>query len=190
MTFSEFQNYIPKIKKLNYSGKDAHLEMAPNFRKKELEDIEIEKRKPKNAAVTALFYPNSKDETCIVLILRNTYKGVHSAQIGFPGGREENVDENLRETALRETFEEVGVRPAQIKIIKKLTKIYIPPSNFWVYPFIGVCEKQPQFRRQESEVKQILEVKLDDILDDGKLEETTLSTSNAEKVNVPAFIHN
>lgn len=188
MTFSDFKNYVPKIEKLDYSSEEAHLEIAPNFRSDRLKDIEIKARNPKNAGVVALCYPNKYDEACLTLILRNTYNGVHSAQIGFPGGREELIDNDIKDTALRETFEEVGVRPAQIKIIKDLTRLYIPPSNFWVYPFFGVCQSRPKFRRQESEVNQILEVKLQDILDDGVRSTKTLSTSYAKNVDVPAFV--
>ena len=147
MTFSEFKNSISKIENFEVLGEEAHLQMAPNFRKTELEQLDMEAIKPKEAGVMALFYPNSHQETCLTLILRKTYKGVHSAQIGFPGGRKEKKDADLKETALRETYEEVGVHPEEIKVLKKLTKIYIPPSNFWVQPFLGIAEKTPNFKK-------------------------------------------
>lgn len=190
MTFDEFNEYASKIKKIPLIGAKAHAEMSPNFRKKELEGLEIEKRNPKNAAVMALFYPNQDKETHLVLILRNTYEGVHSAQIGFPGGREEVIDNDLAETALRETYEEIGVPPEEVEVLKKLSGIYIPPSNFWVQPYIGICQITPTFVRQESEVKEILEIKLDDFLSDKNLIEKNLSTSYAKNVNVPAFLLN
>ena len=190
MTFSEFKNSISKIENFEVLGEEAHLQMAPNFRKTELEQLDMEAVKPKEAGVMALFYPNSHQETCLTLILRKTYKGVHSAQIGFPGGRREKKDADLKETALRETYEEVGVHPEEIKVLKKLTKIYIPPSNFWVQPFLGIAEKTPNFKKQESEVEEILEVKLKDFLNEKNLVEETLSTSYANNVNVPAFYLN
>jgi 8-oxo-dGTP pyrophosphatase MutT (NUDIX family) len=190
MTFSEFKNSISKIENFEVLGEQAHLEMSPKFRKEELEQLKIEAKNPREAGVMALFYPNLNNETCLVLILRKTYKGVHSAQIGFPGGRWENTDKDMEETALRETHEEVGVAPEEIKVLKKLTKIYIPPSNFWVHPFFGVAEKTPNFVKQESEVEEILEIKLTDFLDENSLLEKTLSTSYAKNVSVPAFYLN
>ena len=74
----------------------------------------------------------------LALILRKTYKGVHSAQIGFPGGKLEATDGSLRDTALRETEEEIGVKQNKVVVLKKLTEVYIPPSNFLVQPFIGL----------------------------------------------------
>ncbi|MAN28043.1 MULTISPECIES: NUDIX hydrolase [Mesonia] len=190
MTFSEFKNSVSKIEKIQLIGEKAHLEMAPNFRKKEIDRIDIASKNPKRAGVMALFYPNAAGETCLTLILRKTYKGVHSAQIGFPGGREEEEDRDLMETALRETHEEVGVAPEEIKVLKKLTKIYIPPSNFWVQPYLGIAEQTPQFMKQESEVEEILEVSLKDFLNDRNLIEKELSTSYAKNVLVPAFYLN
>jgi len=190
MTFSEFKKSISKIENFEVLGEEAHLQMAPNFRKTELEQVNIEAKKPKEAGVMVLFYPNSEEETCLTLILRKTYKGVHSAQIGFPGGRREKKDKDLQETALRETHEEVGVHPKEIKVLKELTKIYIPPSNFWVQPFFGIAEKTPNFKKQESEVEEILEVKLSDFLNNDNLVEETLSTSYAKNVSVPAFYLN
>lgn len=166
------------------------MEMSPKFRTKELRELDVVKKNPRKAAVLALFYPDKNDNTNIVLILRKTYKGVHSAQIGFPGGKVELTDKDLEETAIRETYEEVGVRPENINILKKLTKIYIPPSNFWVYPFIGITNHTPKFVRQETEVERILEIKLEDFLNESSLVKKRLSTSYAKNVEVPAFLLN
>ena len=86
---------------------------------------------PKKAAVMMLFYPKNK-ETHLVLIVRNSYPGVHSSQIAFPGGKVEIEDASLAHTALRETEEEIGVDRNKIEIIKSFTDVYIPPSNFLV----------------------------------------------------------
>ena len=73
----------------------------------------------KKAAVLMLFYPDSNSDTRMVLILRNKYNGIHSNQISFPGGKVDDLDKNLQQTALRETFEEIGVNSSLIKIINK-----------------------------------------------------------------------
>ena len=137
----------------------------------------------------AVFYPKN-DQTYFVLILRKTYKGVHSNQIGFPGGRVEVEDRDLEETALRETEEEVGIPKEKIEVIRGLSKLYIPPSNFWVHPYVGVMTETPELIPQESEVEDILEVKLEDFLNESNFVTRNLSTSYMENIDVPAFLLN
>ena len=147
-------------------GEASHFKMAPIERLEELTKQSLKKNNAKRAAVMALFYPNKSGETHLALILRKTYKGVHSAQVGFPGGKQDPSDLSAMHTALRETQEEIGVLQQDIRVLKKLTQIFIPPSNFFVEPFIGVCETTPQFILQETEVEALLEVKISDFLDD------------------------
>lgn len=136
----------------------------------------------------AVFYPDLAEKVNLVLILRKSYQGVHSNQIGFPGGRMEDIDKNLRQTALRETEEEVGIPVSEIEVLRKLTRLYIPPSNFWVQPFVGILQKTPNLIPQESEVEKILEVDLDEFLNEQNLIHQTLSTSYAQNIEVPAFM--
>lgn len=166
---------------------ESQHKLAPSLRINELDAIDINTKKPNKAGVMAVFYPNNKGITHLVLILRKTYKGVHSNQVGFPGGRVENYDRNLMQTALRETEEEVGIPQAEVRVLKKLTKLYIPPSNFWVHPYIGLIDRTPELIRQESEVEKILEVDLEDFLDEKNLISQELSTSYAKNIQVPAF---
>lgn len=161
--------------------------MAPSIRIKELEAGGIQKQNARKAAVMALFYPDRQSITNLLLILRKTYKGVHSNQIGFPGGKSEKEDPDILHTALRETYEEVGVPPERISVIKSLSEIYIPPSNFEVKPFMGLMENPSPFVLQESEVEALVEVPLHDFMDDRKVFTQKLSTSYAENIEVPAF---
>ncbi|SFC61818.1 NUDIX domain-containing protein [Flagellimonas taeanensis] len=135
----------------------------------------------------ALFYPDMANETRLLLILRKVYEGIHSNQIGFPGGKEEQEDRDLLQTALRETHEEVGVPPHAIEVIKELSEVYIPPSNFLVSPFMGIYPDPRPFVKEESEVEQLVEVFLRDFLDDSNHIEEILSTSYAMNINVPAY---
>lgn len=136
----------------------------------------------------ALFYAGSDNVTHLLLILRQPHpKDVHSNQIGFPGGKMEKEDSDLEATALRETFEEVGVSPEKIEVLRGCSEIYIPPSNFEVKPFVGLYRERTPFVPQDSEVAALIEVVLDDFLNDANLFSQNLSTSYAENVTVPAF---
>ena len=186
-SFSEFQEQIAKVKKMELPGEEYHLKMAPLERILELKQQAKRKNSAKRAGVLALFYPDATELTHFALILRNTYPGVHSAQVGFPGGRLEPDDPDLEFTALRETHEEVGVPKERIEVIRALTEIYIPPSNFLVSPFLGTTSTTPSFVLDPKEVVQLIEVPLQEFLMDSALTEQTLSTSYASRITVPAF---
>ncbi|WGK64276.1 NUDIX hydrolase [Croceiramulus getboli] len=187
MTFQEFLNSVPKIRKSQLPGLAAQLEMAPSLRQEELEQLDVEALNPKKAGVMALIYPGVQDLAMLSLILRKTYAGVHSNQVGFPGGREEPEDEDLQATALRETEEEIGVPRGQIQVVKRLTQVYIPPSNFSVCVYLGYTEQRPRFVPQEEEVEAIIEVPMAHLLDDAYLIEREMTTSYAGRIPVPAF---
>lgn len=168
-------------------GKESHYKMEPEARRKWREKDDLKDKKAKKAAVMALFYPDAHKNTQLLLILRKTYQGVHSNQIGFPGGKVENTDKDLLHTALRETFEEVGVPEDKVTVLKELTKIYIPPSNFMVQPYLGLYKNPKPFCMQEEEVEDLVQVSLVDFLDEKNKIEQHLSTSYANDILVPAF---
>ncbi|MEW7291427.1 NUDIX hydrolase [Aquimarina sp. 2304DJ70-9] len=186
MTFETFKKLVPKIKKMSVPGESSHFIMAPEIRMKELNAIMIEERNPRNAAVMMLFYPK-ESTTHIALILRPEYEGVHSGQIALPGGKVEMQDQNYTETALRETQEEIGVHIHTVEVIKSLTKVYIPPSNFWVHPFMGFTEERPDFVLQKEEVAKVIEVPLAELLNEDNVKAQILSTSYAKNIEVPSF---
>lgn len=187
MEFSIVLNSISKIENILLPGQLAQFKMVPPFRQEFIKKQGDNIKNAKQSAVLALLFPDAHHETHIVLILRKTYSGVHSAQIGFPGGSVEDTDTSLEHTALRETYEEVGVPEKNINIVKQLTDVYIPPSNYFVQPFLGYTEVKPSFVKQDDEVEDILEVKLVDLLDDTNLITRSISTSYKIDVEVPAF---
>ena len=186
MKFDLFLKGIPKIKNLPLPGPLAHLKMLPKNRIKEFAALKNETL-AKKAAVMALFYPNKENETILVLILRKTYKGVHSNQVAFPGGKVEKEDQNYLAAALRETHEEIGVPSSEIESICALSSVFIPPSNFMVYPFMGIANKEPAFRIQEEEVAEILKIPLSELLSEENVSEKELATSYSEKMTVPVL---
>ncbi len=187
MKFDIVLESIPKIENISLPGQVSHFKMIPPFRRELIKKQGENIKNAKQSAVLALLYPDDINETRIVLILRKAYEGVHSAQISFPGGRVEENDKSLEHTALRETYEEVGVPMENVHVIKTLTDVYIPPSNFFVQPFLGFAKSMPQFNRQEDEVEEILEVRLLDLLNDDYLITKSVSTSYKVDVEVPAF---
>ncbi|WKB81635.1 CoA pyrophosphatase [Cellulophaga lytica] len=187
MNFDDFTKRISKIKNLPLLGEESHNKMAPSIRIDELKRMKKQREQARKAAVMALFYPAKDNSTNLLLMLRKTYKGVHSNQVGFPGGKVEKEDENLLYTALRETYEEVGVPISKVKVMGELSSIYIPPSNFEVQPYIGLYPNPTPFVIQESEVEHLVEVSLQDFMDDSKISTQNLTTSYAVNIDVPAF---
>ncbi len=185
MQFSYFKQISSKIKKIELPGLDAQLLLAPEFRKKSLA-FDFDLVKAKKAGVLILFYPDADGQTYFTLILRKSYKGVHSAQVALPGGKIEKQDENLTDTALRETEEEIGVDASAVEVLKALTELYIPPSNFLVKPIVGVVDNTPKFIKEDSEVELIIPVKLDDFLN-AKPERGEIVTSYAGRKEVMCF---
>ncbi len=186
MDFQYFLQFIPALVQTQLSASFSHEKMMPLERKVLLAKMDVKDIKPKEAAVTMLFYPKNK-ETHLVLIVRNSYKGVHSAQIAFPGGKFESADVDFKTTALRETEEEIGVDRSKIEIIKAFTSLYIPPSNFMVHPFLGICKEEIHFKPDPVEVAAVIELPLAVFRDDTIIVTETLTTSYATSIEVPAF---
>lgn len=186
MNFQDFLKYVPNIIPFELPAVSSHLKMAPKERIQGLKNLDIDALSPRMAGVMMLFYPKD-NKTHIVLIVRNTYEGVHSAQIAFPGGKYENDDLNYENTALRETYEEIGVSKEKIEIIKHFTPMYIPPSNFLVHPFLGIAKEELAFYPDIREVAGIIELPLDVFLEDDIIVDSRLSTSYGADILVPAF---
>ncbi|PWK17264.1 NUDIX hydrolase [Xanthomarina spongicola] len=186
MEFDKFCKLISKIENIPLPAETSQLKMSPPFREALQERQKHMIKDAKRAGVMALFYPNN-EQTYLVLILRKTYKGVHSAQVGFPGGKLEEADASIEAAAVRETFEEVGVPENCIEVLRQLTQVYIPPSNFFVQPFIGISRMTPSFIKQDDEVEDILEITLQDFINDINVVQKKVATSYNRDVLVPAF---
>lgn len=187
MKFDDFLKYTPKIAKEVTFATIAHEKMAPSNRMELLREMNSKVMNPKKAAVLMLFYPKQLD-THLVLIHRTSYNGVHSSQIAFPGGKPEIEDEDLMATALRETHEEIGIHPSKVEIIRSFTEVYIPPSNFMVYPFMGISYHELEFQKQDEEVAGIVELSLKEFLDEKTITSKTMDTSYAGAIEVPGFM--
>jgi len=186
MNFDVFLNTISAIVDLDLPATTAHIKMAPLERIAILEKGYENTNKAKEAAVMMLFYPK-EEVTHLLLIIRNKYPGVHSSQIAFPGGKVEITDFDLKETALRETYEEIGIHADKINVIRDFSSIYIPPSNFLVFPFLGIASTELTFTLQKEEVAGIIELPLSMLLDDSIVKTKSITTSYANSIEVPVF---
>ena len=68
-----------------------------------------------------------------------------------------------------------------------MTEVYIPPSNFYVQPFIGITNETPKFIKQDDEVEDIVEVSLSHFLDENNVSNKLVATSYTAKIEVPAY---
>lgn len=144
-------------------GRDAQYRMAPRPRPgAEFDDTP--RLDARRGGVLALFYPHA-GQIFLPLILRATYPGVHSGQIGFPGGGYETIDGDLTATALRETYEEIGVHPSQYTVLGQLTPLYVAASNYLVQPIVGWIDYRPTFNLDPYEVAALIEAPLSKLLD-------------------------
>lgn len=186
MDFADFISILPKLTKESLPATEAHILMAPPERADLIRNIDLSAYNPREAAVMMLLYPRN-EKANMALILRNSYSGVHSSQIAFPGGKVELDDASFCQTALRETHEEIGVGPDLIHVVRAFTEIFIPPSNFIVHPFLGFSNEELIFDPDPSEVAGLIEFGISDFLDDNTVVTTKMTTSYSKSIDVPAF---
>jgi 8-oxo-dGTP pyrophosphatase MutT (NUDIX family) len=167
----------------------AHQEMMHDTRRSWLEENPM----PDNAklsAVMILLCKNGEGAWKIPVIRRVTHhKDKHSGQMGLPGGSIEAADEgDLQRTAVREVSEELGLTTENIKVLGRLTDLYIPVSNFFVQPFVGYFEGNPDFQPQAAEVYELYHIAPEEILDRSNRKIKNLNLSSGFTLNnVPYF---
>lgn len=142
---------------------------------------------PREGGVLLLLYPlRPGGELCLVLTRRTDSVGSHRGQISFPGGSVDPGDPSTSYTALREACEEIGVCEEDLRLLGDLTPLYIPPSDFRIYPHVAYLPRRPRFSAQPDEVAELLEVPVSYFLDEGHVvvEEWTIG---GESRRVPFF---
>jgi 8-oxo-dGTP pyrophosphatase MutT (NUDIX family) len=90
----------------------------------------------------------------------------HKGQISFPGGQREASDNSMVETALRETYEEIGLEAASVSVLGEMDDMFTWVSGYVVTPVVGlVAEPMPPLSLAPSEVKSVFTVPVDRLLD-------------------------
>ena len=186
-TFQDFQKFIHLLEhdlQQPLPGRAAQYLLAPQPRPgAELDDTPSPSAR--QSSVLILFYPYA-ETVYLPLILRPTYPGVHSGQVGLPGGGFEEGDSNLIDTALREAQEEIGVDPTQVTILGQLSTLYVRPSNNLVLPVVGWAAERPTFLPDPREVALLIEASLLEFLDPAN-QRTEVWEFQNRTANVPLF---
>ncbi len=138
----------------------------------------------KKAGVLILVFP-WKEQSYLILTRRTELVQYHPNQISFPGGQCE-PEENPSTTALRETHEELGIDPAKIKTVGQLTPLYIPPSDYCIYPSVGISDQRPEYFPRIKEVAEVIEIPILHLLEDKNLRKEIWEL-NGKKVRVPFY---
>lgn len=184
MDFNYLSDHLNKVIEVPLPGIKAHKTLSPLNRSLfSKHDIPVNAKK---AGVLVLIYPCKNNEANIILTKRAKYKGLHSHQISFPGGKKNNDDINLKQTAIRETFEEVGLSEKHINTHKQLTSIYIPISNFQVNPYLATSSNFPVFTKN-YEVEEIIHLSIKELLNDKNLSSFKMPNLNTKETQTPCF---
>jgi 8-oxo-dGTP pyrophosphatase MutT (NUDIX family) len=168
-------------------GWQAQRLMAPSYREEEMAAAMERMPDAAKSAVLILLVEKNGD-LYVPFIKRAVYQGVHSGQISLPGGRFDTGDKDVLATALRETEEEIGIDRRIPVVLGSLSPLYIPPSNFMVYPFVAAFSGTPVYKKDDNEVREIVEIPLKAFFEKDNISEKTFeSSSTGKQKNAPYF---
>lgn len=155
-------------------GSEAHIKMLPPGRRLKTEENDLSS--VKMSSVLILIFPEG-DQLFTCLTTRPSTMKHHPGQISFPGGKVEKDDVSAEMTALREAHEEVGIDPAAIEILGKLSDLYVEVSKFSIQPFLAWADRKPDFLVDFEEVEELILLPISDYFIDGTIRETELQTA-------------
>jgi 8-oxo-dGTP pyrophosphatase MutT (NUDIX family) len=153
-------------------GKDAQQRMSPSIRAGIGFPTSPNANTRKSAVLISVYPENGLAHT--ILIKRTVYKGAHSGQVSFPGGKMDETDKSVIETALREAEEELGINPSKVEVIGSLTPLFIPITNLLVIPVVGVMSNPQNLSPNIHEVEYTIEVGLNAFKDSKNITEKTI----------------
>lgn len=172
-SFAAFVARLERRLALPLPGRHAQLAMAPRPRRQLPPERDPDLAVP--AAVLALLFPAAEGEgtiagsarpgePCLVLTRRTQHVAAHKGQICLPGGALDPGESPL-DAALREADEELGIARSLVRVLGRLTPIFIPVSGFRMEPFVAATQARPSFRPAAHEVDELLEIPLERLRD-------------------------
>lgn len=179
MAVFSLKNLITEIKEKPLPGKTAQMEMSFTNRNFEPSEHAVK------SAVAIVLFENEKG--IHFPLIKRSYAGkYHKGQIALPGGKLNN-NEKIEECAARECEEEIGILKKQINPIKYLSSLYIPISNYIVYPVLYYTQDTPIMHYNTTEVEKIMICNINDLLN---LKKTICKVPLKEQmmIDVPAFM--
>jgi len=167
-------------------GISSQLRMAPKLREKELLLYNNDDIKSKSAVLVLLFLQDN--EFSIILTKRSSNLRKHGGQISFPGGKYDDSDANLQETALREAREEIGFNSNNVEVLGWLSSLIIPITNFVVHPLVVFCKHKPDFSINKEEVERIIEAPINELTNLSNIKRTSFGNSTSGRfIEAPYF---
>jgi 8-oxo-dGTP pyrophosphatase MutT (NUDIX family) len=182
----QFSTYLSQKLEESLPGIEAQRRMAPSPHRLKYQVPDTARK----AGVMVLLEVG-RNQFNLILIQRAVHKGKdkHSGQISFPGGKYELDDLDMKHTALRETVEEIGISSGAIEVLGELSQLYIPVSNFLVFPYIGLIRPGLKMKREASEVAAILSIPFQDLHHtDNKFKRDILVGQNLYLKDVPYYL--
>ena len=185
MTIERIKELLQQAFTKELPGRDAHVKMAP-------QPLDLRRftttfsEPPKKSGVLLLFYQDH-GSVYFPLIKRPHYPGVHSGQVGFPGGKMEPSDPDILFTALREAEEEIGINASKVEVLGQLSDLYIPTSNFLVSPVVGFVPEKPSFIPEQREVARIIATEVISLFHPEVRKQTQLPVGGGMYLDTPYF---
>lgn len=161
-------------------GEVSHVKMLPDSRKLKAELQEL--KSAKHSGVMLLLFI-AENELHAMLIKRTEQMKHHAGQVAMPGGRVEQGETAL-ESALRETWEEIGIDSDSIQILGVLSDLYVQVSRYLIHPFVGWIEDIKTLNINKNEVERIIAFPLRKM--NAEIDETDIHTVTGA-IKVPCF---
>ncbi len=138
------------------------------------------------AGVMVLLFQREEEYT-VILNRRTRTVGHHKGEISFPGGRMEAGDEGLLDTALRETFEEMGISREKIQVLGRIDDMQTK-TGYMIRPFVGVIDYPYNYKLSNEEVEEVLELPVADLFSP-EYQRDEIHIAGKKQAKAPVYVY-